>query len=260
MLSLKYSLKCCTSLNLFEFETYFKFGFENPIEKEIEKELENPEKKKRRKQPSWPTKPSQAARPRRLTGEPRLSAVVLPRARPPSRSLPSGADLSAPMSFARSLSLSVSVSRARFASAEPLPPRVLFSLSAPWACLVSFAFPALAVNRRVRTRARRRFSRPRRPPMRPTPFLEPRKCPALAPRLILHTLALSRALPSPLDATGDRSKPPRAPPRGETPVPVPNFPYCALCSSNFAFAGARPRQSTVLARWPADLARSSSPK
>jgi hypothetical protein len=50
MLSLKYSLKCCTSLNL--------FGFENPIEKEIEKELENPEKKKRRKQPSRPTKPS----------------------------------------------------------------------------------------------------------------------------------------------------------------------------------------------------------
>jgi hypothetical protein len=53
MLSLKYSLKCCTSLNLFE------FGFENPIEKE----LENPEKKKRRKQPSRPTKPSQAVRP-----------------------------------------------------------------------------------------------------------------------------------------------------------------------------------------------------
>ena len=50
----------------------------------MEKELENPEKKKRRKQPSRPTKPSQAARPRRLTGGPRLSAAVLPRARPPS--------------------------------------------------------------------------------------------------------------------------------------------------------------------------------
>jgi hypothetical protein len=34
------------------------------MEKEIEKELENPEKKKRGKQPSRPTKPSQAARPR----------------------------------------------------------------------------------------------------------------------------------------------------------------------------------------------------
>jgi hypothetical protein len=56
----------------------------------------------------------------------------------------------------------------------------------------------------------------------------------------------------------DRSKPPRAPPRGETAVPVPNFPYCALCSSNFPFAGARPWRSAVLAWWSADLARSSS--
>jgi hypothetical protein len=58
MLSLKYSLKCCTSLNLFE------FGFENSIEKEMEKQLENLEKKEKGKQPSRPTKPSQAARPR----------------------------------------------------------------------------------------------------------------------------------------------------------------------------------------------------
>jgi hypothetical protein len=44
MLSLKYSLKCWTSLNLFEFETQFEFGFENHIEKEIEKALEIPGK------------------------------------------------------------------------------------------------------------------------------------------------------------------------------------------------------------------------
>jgi hypothetical protein len=61
-----------------------------------------------------------------------------------------------------------------------------------------------------------------------------------------------------IQLAGDHSKPPRAPPRGETPVPMPNFPYCALCLANFAFAGARPRRSTVLARWPADLARFSS--
>jgi hypothetical protein len=61
-----------------------------------------------------------------------------------------------------------------------------------------------------------------------------------------------------IQLAGDRSKPPRALPRGETPVPVPNFPYCALCSAKFTFTGARPRWSTVLARWPADLARSSS--
>jgi hypothetical protein len=59
---------------------------------------------------------------------------------------------------------------------------------------------------------------------------------------------------------GDRSKPPRAPPRGETPVPVPNFLYYAICLSNFAFAGARPRRSAVLARCPVDLALSSSPE
>jgi hypothetical protein len=64
---------------------------------------------------------------------------------------------------------------------------------------------------------------------------------------------------STVQATGDRARPPRAPSRGETPVPVPNFPYCALCSANFGFAGARPRRTAVLARWPADLARSSSP-
>jgi hypothetical protein len=58
--------------------------------------------------------------------------------------------------------------------------------------------------------------------------------------------------------TGDRAKHPRAPPRGKTSVPMPNFPYCALCSSNFAFAGARPRRSTVLVRWPTDLVRFSS--
>jgi hypothetical protein len=62
-----------------------------------------------------------------------------------------------------------------------------------------------------------------------------------------------------VQATRDSARPPWAPPRGETPVPVPNFPYCALCSANFNFAGARPRRTAVLARWPADLARSSSP-
>jgi hypothetical protein len=102
---------------------------------------------------------------------------------------------------------SLSVSRARFASAEPLPPRVLFSLSASWACLVSSAFPALAVDRRVRTRARCRVSRPRRRPTRPTPFLEPRQCPAYTPHLISRSFTLSRALPSsPAAAIDPRSR------------------------------------------------------
>jgi hypothetical protein len=40
---------------------------------------------------------------------------------------------------------------------------------------------------------------------------------------------------------------------------MPNFPSSTLCSANFGIAGAQPRWSTVLARWPTDLARSSSP-
>jgi hypothetical protein len=74
-------------------------------------ELQNPEKKKRRKHPSRPTKPSQATRLRRLTGGPRLSAAVLPRARPPSLAL-SSVGLTCQRQFpspVRSLSLCVCV-------------------------------------------------------------------------------------------------------------------------------------------------------
>jgi hypothetical protein len=67
------------------------------------------------------------------------------------------------------------------------------------------------------------------------------------------------AFPS-IQLAGDCPKPPRSPPRGETPIPVPNFLYRALCSVNFTVAGARSRRSAVLARWPADLARFSSPE
>jgi hypothetical protein len=129
--------------------------------------------------------------------------------------LTSGPNLSAPVtSPARSLSLSLSVSRARFASVEPLPPHVPFSRSAPWTLTVRSAFPAPAVDQHVRTRARRRVSRPRCPPMRPAPFIEPRQCPAHTPHLISHSFALSRALPMPPAAAGDphpRSRPSRSP-------------------------------------------------
>jgi hypothetical protein len=42
MLSLKYSLKCCTSLNL---KPSSNLDLKNPIEKEIEKELEKSREK-----------------------------------------------------------------------------------------------------------------------------------------------------------------------------------------------------------------------
>jgi hypothetical protein len=79
----------------------------------------------------------------------------------------------------------------------------LSSLSTPWACPVSSAPSALAVDRRVRTRARRRISRPRRPPTRLAPILEPHQCPAHNPRLISHSFTLSRALPTPPAAAED---------------------------------------------------------
>jgi hypothetical protein len=178
----------------------------------MEKELENPEKKKRIKQPSRP-KSAQAGRApaclRRLSmADPLFRACSL------SRSLLAGADLPVPVtSPSLSLSLCVCVSRGPGTPvAEPLPRAPLSSLSAPWACPISSA--ALTVDRRVRTRARHRISRPRPPPTRPAPFLEPCQCPAHAPRLISHIFTLSRALPTPPATTRDphpRSRPSSSP-------------------------------------------------
>jgi hypothetical protein len=223
----------------------------------MEKELENLEKKKRRKQPTRPTKPSQVARPR--ARDARLSATVLPRARPPSLArCPVGPtcrrQFPSPV-----LSLPLSVSRARFASVEPLPPRVPFSLSTSWACLVSSAFPALAVDQRVRTRARRRISRPRRPPTRPAPFLEPRQCPAHTPRHISLGFTLSRALSTPPATVRDPR--PRSRPSSslETAPSLPEIrPEVRHCP-RAQFSLLRPVFSQFhLRRWPVDLAQSSS--
>jgi hypothetical protein len=145
----------------------------------MEKELENPEKKKRIKQPSQPksTQPGRApARPHRLTGGPCLSAVdPLSPARSLSLSLSTQWGRPVDASFLHPRAPSLSLSRGPGSPvAEPLPRAPLSSLSVSWACPVSSAPSALAVDRRVRTRARHRVSRPRRPPTRPAPFLEPR--------------------------------------------------------------------------------------
>jgi hypothetical protein len=172
----------------------------------MEKELENPEKKEKGKQPSSlasPARPSQATRPRRLTGGPRLSAALLPRARPlPLAHCPVGPICRRKYSSLRAPSLSLSRGP-RSPVVEPLPRVPLSSLSAPWAYPLSSVPSALVVDRRVRTRACCRISRPRRPPMRPAPFLEPRQCLAHTPRLISHTFTLSRALPTPPAAAED---------------------------------------------------------
>jgi hypothetical protein len=188
-----------------------------------------------------------------------------------SRSLPSGADLSALVSFARSLSLSLCLVGLDRQSPSRCPVRPLFSLC--------------AVGLPCQFRPLRARRGPARAHSRTSPDFSA-TTPAHAPISLLRAPPVPRAHPSPhftqlhplsrsahaashqrrpapvfsaIQLTGDRSKPPRASPRGETLVLVPNFPYCGLCSANFAFTGARPRRSTVLARWPADLARSSSP-
>jgi hypothetical protein len=92
----------------------------------MEKELENSEKKKRRKQP----KPAHSAQPGRAPACPRrLSAAILPRARPPpSLAAQWGQPVGA--SFLPCvLPLSLSVSRAQIASHRDVAPRTPFLLS-----------------------------------------------------------------------------------------------------------------------------------
>jgi hypothetical protein len=140
--------------------------------------------------------------------------------------------MSAPVFLPRVLPLSLSRGP-RSPVAEPLPRAPLSSLSAPWACPVSSAPSALAVDRRVRTRARHRISRPRCLPTRPAPFLEPHQCPAHTPRLISHNFTLSRALPTPPAVAGDprpRSRPSSSPETAPSlPELCPEVRHPSLC-------------------------------
>jgi hypothetical protein len=164
----------------------------------MEKELENSEKKKRRKQP----KPAQSAQPGRASAPPVSGSS-------PSRALPLSltaqwVDLLAPVSFTRALSLCLAgLDRQSLSRCHACP--FLLSLHRG---------PALSVlpppRSRVRTHARYRISQPRRPPTHPAPFIEPRQCPAHTPHLILRSFALSHALLTPPGAAGDprpRSRP-----------------------------------------------------
>jgi hypothetical protein len=156
---------------------------------------------------------------------------------------------------------------------ESLPQASLFSLFAPWASPIS---SALSARRRGPARAHSRTSpgfsatTPTHAPSslyrallvphaHPSPYFahpHPLSCSVLAASRHWRPAPASPAI----QLVGVHAKPPRAPPQGETPLLVPNFPYCALCSVNFTLTGVRPRWSAVLARWPADLARFSSPE
>jgi hypothetical protein len=274
MLSLKYSLKCCTSLNLFE------FGFENSIEKGMEKELENSEKKKRIKQPSRPksAEPGRAPAPSDRQIPPVSGSSPL-RALSPLLAAQWGRSVGA--SFCAGprggggggVGPARAVSWARIARHRAGAPR------APFLSIYVVGLPCQFRPLRARRGPARAHSRTSpdfsatTPAHMPSSLLRAPQVPALAPLPHFaqhHPLSRSahatsrRRRPAPVFPTihlaRDRSKPPRPLPQGETLVPVPNFPYCALCSANFTFVGARPRRSAVLTRWPADLARSSSPE
>jgi hypothetical protein len=203
---------------------------------------------------------------------PPISGSPLSRVPSLSRSLPSGANLSALVFFTRALPLSLCLMGLVRQPPSHCPARPLFSLCAVG---LSCQFRLLRARHgpaRAHSRTSPGFSAttPAHAPsslFRAPPLPRTRPSPHFAHPHPLSRSALAaghRRRPAPAfpanQLAGDHPKPPRALPRGETPIPVPNFPYCALCSSNFTFVGARSRRSVVLARWPADLARSSLPE
>jgi hypothetical protein len=111
MLSLKYSLKCCTSLNLFEFEKP-SFNLDlKPYRKRNRKGIRKSREKEKEKAAQTslvgPARPRARAPVPSDRRTPPVSGNSPSRAPSLARSLPSGASLSAPVFFpARSLSLS----------------------------------------------------------------------------------------------------------------------------------------------------------
>jgi hypothetical protein len=150
----------------------------------MEKQLENPEKKKKAKQPSRPNsaQPGRApASPRRLTGGHHLSAAVSAPARSPLSLSAEWGQLVGASCFPLLAPLFPLCLAGPFCQALSRCPARPFSLSALWASPVSSTVPTPAVDQRARTRSRRRDPRPRRPPTRPSSFLSPPLVPALTP-------------------------------------------------------------------------------
>jgi hypothetical protein len=236
-----------------------------PIEKEMEKELENSEEKKRRKQrkPAQSAQPGHApARPCRLTGGPCLSAAVLPRACPPSLVTQWGQTVGASF-LPRALPLSLSLGLGP-PVAEPLPRTPLSRLPTLWTLPVSSAPSALTVDRRVRTHARRRISWPRRPPTCPAPFIEPRQCPVHTPHLISRSFTLSRALLMPPAAARDprpRSRPSSSPENAPSlPKLCPKVRHLSPCPISLIAPCARPiSPSPLLSRGGPPCSRGGRP-
>jgi hypothetical protein len=188
-------------------------------------------KEKRQSNPAAPPRPSQAARPRRLTGGFHLSAPTPSPACPLSpRRLTGGFHLSAPTPspacplspspflvgpgcrclFPRPRALLLSLlCKPALPVVEPLPPRDR-PLSAPWACAVSSTFPVPAVDQRARALAHvvGNLDHVVRPHV--LALFEHYPHPHSLPRLISRSPTLASALPTSLDLAGDPRSPPQS--------------------------------------------------
>jgi hypothetical protein len=157
----------------------------------MEKQLENPGKKKMAMEPS---RPRQAARPRRLTGGIHLSAAT-PYPALSSLSLarcPVGPSCRRRFLRPRAPLLSLRCGPV-LPVVESLPRAPVLSLAASWASPVSSALLAPVVDQRARTRSRRRNPRPRRPPTRPRSLLSPARARTHSPPHFMQLRSRSRS-------------------------------------------------------------------
>jgi hypothetical protein len=180
-----------------------------------------------------------------------------------SRSLTSGADISVPVSFARSLSLCVSrgpgspvPSRCPRASpflslrrgpALSIPPSPL----SPWTGECAHAHVTRFLGHDACPRAQ-------------LPFLEPRQCPAHTPRLTSLDFSLSRALPTLPAAAGDprpHSRPSSSPESAPSlPELRPDVRHPSSCPISSIAPCARPiSPSPVLGRGGPSCSRGGRP-
>jgi hypothetical protein len=195
------------------------------MEKENRKGIRKSREKEKEKA-AQPTQLSQArprarasATPDRRT--PPVSGSSPSRAPSFSRSLPSGADLSAPVTSPARSSLSLSLSRGSGPPViEPLPRASLFSLSAPWASPVSFA---LSARRRGPAHAHSRTSpgfSATTPTLASSSLLRAPPMPRAHPSPS-RSFTFSHALPSPPAAAGDLRQRPRP---SSSPKSMPSLP------------------------------------
>jgi hypothetical protein len=187
----------------------------------MEMQLENLEKKKKAKQPNRPSSAQPGcvpARPCRLTGGRHLFAMVSAPHVSPSLSLPSGANLSAPVASPCSPLPSLPCGPI-LPDAEPLPRAPLLSLHRG----PSLSAPPSPRPPWTSERALTHVVGILGHVALPTPqlLLSPRPCPHSLPRLISRSPALARALLTLPDLAGD-PRPPSRP--SSSPETAPSHP------------------------------------